>query len=76
MNHFTPEEEILEDVMSYELIRESDEKYSLADRWSGGSVSYGMTRVDGADESAMALMNSYKKLHRWTIETWEENHGG
>lgn len=71
-SHYQPEEEILEDVEPYYL-NGAAPAFQLAELWSDSTNVFDMNNVDGEDDSALALMNSYNNLNRWTVELWEQN---
>ncbi len=75
MNHYQPEEVIYEDVQAYGLngaLHDDGSMYfQLVEVWSDGEVIFDMDNVDGRDDSAVALSNSYSKLKTWSEQHWE-----
>ena len=74
MNYYKPDETVYEDVRDYALnvaLHSDGSQYiQLVDVWSNGQITYDMDIVDGKDDSARALLNSYNSLHKWTIDNW------
>lgn len=73
MNYYDPNSDgnLVEDVQVYVLNKE-DNVYKLEEVWSNGARNFDMSNVDGEDDSAKALMNSYNSLHQWCKDNWDD----
>jgi hypothetical protein len=74
MDHYKSDEKVYEDVRIYAIDGALEDNgamfLQLVDTWSKGSNIFGMKIVDGQDDSAVMLMNSYDQIHNWTKENW------
>ena len=70
MNYYNFNDEIVEDVQEYILEENAGPDYRLAETWSNGGVTFDMNKVDGKDESAIALLNAYDMLKKWSADNW------
>ena len=75
MDYYKEDDKVYEDVQIYAIngaLEDNGNIYiQLVDTWSNGETMIDMHMVDGTDNSAIALLNSYDQLHNWTIENWE-----
>lgn len=73
MNYYDPKSDgnLVEDVEVYVLNKEGN-VYKIEEVWSNGARNFDMSNVDGEDDSAKALMNSYNSLHQWCKDNWDD----
>ncbi len=73
MDYYYPDDVKYEDVQLYKMtVTGSGAGLSmlLTDIWSDGAFSRSIRNVDGQDDSARALLNSYESLRSWVTDIW------